>query len=555
MLATPLLFILSGCSMNDAQQSNSIIDNDFKVEEEQDIERFSDNKHLTEDYFSWIDEEDDRMLSELSSENAANNALEDKVIETFAARNENYNAFFEHLSEATDENYILNPGIPQSLSINLKNTTPKVIRMALEKTYDIQFTEAGPSTWIVEPKRPDTRFYQIDHIGIKRSGSSNMDISSQTNSSNNSNNNQNSAASLTTEYDNSEFWSNLESTVRQIIDADDNQTSETAITEESESSRADISKVNAVKKQVTIDQNLGIMAVTAFKEEHRNVQLYLDSIREIATQQVIIEARILQVALDNKSRKGLNLTFNTGKFGNGGVNLADPDMPVLKFDWNKAGAKPDNGSDFAAAINFLEKQGKVEVISSPKISAMNNQLAVIKVGEEKYFATQSTNTTNSNSNNSTTTNNVEKEALFSGIAFYIVPSIIHDEQEQRDLVTIHLRPSISHITTERTLVSGTGQNNDTSKSTESYINLPKISTTQVDTIVRLFDNEIAVIGGLTSLIQDESNSRLPHGPNTDKSSSTQKIETVILLKAHIVNDRDKSRAHRHWSKTAKAMRG
>ena len=500
-----------------------------------------------------FDDEDDQQLSlSLINDEAYDNSNTEVLnIKQFSAKDENKDLFFHHLSQVTGENYIINPGIPAILSINLNNTNSRVIRLALEKTYDIQFTEAGKSTWVVEPKRPITKFYHIDHVGIKRSGTSSMNVSSQTTTrSTSGNNDSGAAASLSTIYDNSNFWANLKATVNQIIgNTDEEESTTTAI---DESSREDIKKINDVKKKVTIDENLGIMAVTAFKDEHENVRKYLDSIQEIASQQVIIEAKILQVTLDKKSSRGLNLSFEGSDFG-GKVNLADPDQPILSF--SKSNTQSTNDS-FNAAINYLEKQGKVEVISSPKISAMNNQLAVIKVGEERYFATQSSSTDNT-SNSSNTTNSYEKEALFSGIAFYLVPSIVHDEQQQRDLVTIHLRPSTSSISTEKTLVTSSSDNNanNNKQASEIYLNLPKISTTQVDTIVRLFDNETAVIGGLTSEIQEQQNAALPHGPKTDSNQYSQKIETVILLKAHIVNDDDTSRSRHSRRAYNRRIRG
>ena len=80
---------------------------------------------------------------------------------------------------------------------------------------------------------------------------------------------------------------------------------------------------------MTIDET-GIMAVTAFKDEHEYARKYLDSIQEIASQQVTVEAKILQVTLDKKSSRGLNLSFEGSDFG-GKVNLADPDQPILSL--------------------------------------------------------------------------------------------------------------------------------------------------------------------------------------------------------------------------------
>lgn len=521
-------------------------DNDTTVSTDQDL--------YDEDTISEVSRR--TMLSDNDDADLEDNP---KRIEYFGANKEDKNSFFNNLSKSTGENYIVNQGIPNSISISMYDVTGSELRKALEQTYDIQFTKEGRS-WIVEPKRPVTQWYRVDHVSIKRSGSSSMDVSSESASSNTKKSESSSTASLNTEYDNSAFWISLKATVEQIVHIDDEDATDEitpVATEKRQKKRQDIHKINDRKKSVSVDENLGLIVVTAYKDEQIRVKQYLDSIKDVSSQQVIIEARILQVTLDEKSSKGLNLNFSSNKMGTGSVNLSDPDQPILKYQSKRTGDGDETG--FVAAIHYLEKQGHVEVISSPKISAMNNQLAVIKVGEERYFATQNSSTQNNGGSN-TTSNTVNKEALFSGIAFYLVPSIIHDEDQQRDIVTIHLRPSISHISTERTLLSGGTSNADSSStSSEQYVDLPKISTTQVDTIVRLLDNEIAVIGGLTSVVDESEKSGLPGRMKSGGSAHRSKIETVILLRAHIVRDEDNMRRYNpneKWNKANdKLMRG
>jgi MSHA biogenesis protein MshL len=187
-------------------------------------------------------------------------------------------------------------------------------------------------------------------------------------------------------------------------------------------------------------------------------------------------------------------------------------------------------SNFAALLNFLEGQGDVHVLSSPRIATLNNQKAVLKVGTDEFYVTEVTGGTASTTTTSGTAPTVKVQPFFSGISLDVTPRI--DENNE---IILHVHPSVSTVSTvNKTLDLGT---------TMGTYNLPLASSSvsETDSVVRARDGQIVAIGGLMrqATISDESG--LPMLPKTifgQTSRSTEKRELVILLKPTVV-DSDK----------------
>ena len=191
---------------------------------------------------------------------------------------------------------------------------------------------------------------------------------------------------------------------------------------------------------------------------------------------------------------------------------------------------------FAALLNFLETQGNVHVLSSPRIATLNDQKAVLKVGTDEFFVTNVSSTTTTGTA-TTTTPSVTLQPFFSGIALDVTPSI-----DKNDDIILHVHPSVSVVTTvNKTVDLGTsgGQANT--------LNLPLASSSvsETDSIVRAHDGQIVAIGGLMRQASTNDSSGLPGLPKTlfgQTNTSTQKRELVILLKATVVD------SNKDWSK-------
>jgi MSHA biogenesis protein MshL len=267
---------------------------------------------------------------------------------------------------------------------------------------------------------------------------------------------------------------------------------------------------------------------------------------------VILEAKIVDVQLKNSFQSGVNWAAfrnNPNSFTSGGVLSPGTSLAPTGSLTNGlvtaipgatiAAASAATGSlfglafqtsNFAALLNFLESQGDVHVLSSPRIATLNNQKAVLKVGTDDFFVTN-VSTTTVTGTATTSTPNVTLQPFFSGIALDVTPSINENGE-----IILHVHPSVSQVSTvNKTINLGT---------TGGSITMPLASSSvsETDSIVRARDGQIVAIGGLMRQAASNDNSGLPGLPKsvfgqTDQSS--EKRELIILLKPTIVdNDKD-----------------
>jgi MSHA biogenesis protein MshL len=195
-------------------------------------------------------------------------------------------------------------------------------------------------------------------------------------------------------------------------------------------------------------------------------------------------------------------------------------------------------ANFAALLNFLETQGKVQVLSSPRVATMNNQKAVLKVGTDEFFVTniQSATTvaTAAGTTAGTPVPTVTVQPFFSGIVLDVTPQI--DENNQ---ILLHIHPSVSQVTTD---------NKDISLGAAGNLRLPLAKSTinETDTVVRLSDGNIVALGGLMKMDLRDNRGGLPGvsdggfgGLFRNTSLQVVKKEMIVLIKPTIIqSDRD-----------------
>ena len=190
--------------------------------------------------------------------------------------------------------------------------------------------------------------------------------------------------------------------------------------------------------------------------------------------------------------------------------------------------------DFSAYLELLETQGKTNILSSPKISTLNNQKAIIKVGKDEFFITEvSTNTESSGIGNPIQNQEIKFTPFFSGIALDVTPQINDDDE-----VTLHIHPSITRVEDQLKEFTINGE----AGSLPMAINTVRES----DSIIKAKNGQIVVIGGLMQETKEESKrgvamlSQIPYLGNLFRvnKGKTQKSELVILLKPTVINDDD-----------------
>ncbi|MGZ3241492.1 MAG: pilus (MSHA type) biogenesis protein MshL, partial [Burkholderiaceae bacterium] len=317
-------------------------------------------------------------------------------------------------------------------------------------------------------------------------------------------------------------------------------------------------------RSVVVSPQSGVVVVRGMWEELRNVSAYLKATQLSVDREVILEAKILEVTLSDSSQSGVNwaafrnrsnsrlsagviapssvlqtsgslasgvTTFNPAL--NGGQLSSTPGQDFSSSVPGLAGLGTLFGlafqtSNFAALISFLESQGKVHVLSSPRIATVNNQKAVLKVGTDEFFVTNVTTTTTTGTA-TTTTPSVTLQPFFSGVALDVTPQI-----DESGNIILHIHPSVSNVTTvDKSINIG---------SASFTLPLASSAISETDSVVRGQDGHIIAIGGLMRQSTTSERSQVPGAGDVpvvgalfrNTNQVTEKRELVILLKPTVI---------------------
>jgi MSHA biogenesis protein MshL len=203
-------------------------------------------------------------------------------------------------------------------------------------------------------------------------------------------------------------------------------------------------------------------------------------------------------------------------------------------------------ANFAALLTFLETQGNVQVLSSPRLATLNNQKAVLKVGTDEFFVTGVSTTSTVSGGATQTTPSITVQPFFSGIVLDVTPQIDEDGN-----IILHIHPSVSEVTESTRVVNFGGGLTD-----QVRLPLAKSTVNETDTIVRVADGNIVAIGGLMSVDARDNRGGLPGitegglgdlARNTDRRAA--KRELVILLKPTVIQ------SDRNWEQDLGETRG
>ena len=306
-----------------------------------------------------------------------------------------------------------------------------------------------------------------------------------------------------------------------------------------------------------------MIIVRALPSELRAVEKLIDDIQDVIQRQVIIEAKILEVELNERYQSGINWSalslaganrYQLNQVGGGSIfggsgvtsiagNTGDLDPSALsQVNGSSTSAfggmfslALNIGSGFSAFIELLKTQGDVHVLSSPQVSTVNNQKAVIKVGTDEFFITDVQNNTSTTTSVASTQSNVRLTPFFSGVALDVIPQI-----SKGGKIILHVHPSVSNVSEKV---------KDISVSSTSTLSVPLAisSIRESDSIISAKSGQIVVIGGLMQNTTEQRESKVPllgdiplvgslfrHSQEIKKKS-----ELVILLKP-IVVDSDKT---------------
>lgn len=435
--------------------------------------------------------------------------------------------FFLSLMQSAGQNLLVHPEVTGNITFSLSNVNLEEVLAAVRDSYGYDYRRTSYG-YQIQPNQAITRTYDLNYLNVQRLGTTDTRVSSgQVTSSDNtgvgvggtttsSTSSTVNASQLLTS-SNVDFWAEIREVIAMMIG-------------------------NEEGNQVVVNPQAGLLVVRAASADQQAVENFLRQAQRNLQRQVILETKILEVNLSDGFQAGINWSFLQGQKGislggfattAGGVNI--PNIPLEGPDGigGVFGATFDFGN-FEGVVQLLETQGDVRVLSSPRISTLNNQKAVIKVGTDEFFVTDVSTTTTSLAGGTTAPDlDITLTPFFSGISLDVTPQI-----DENDQITLHVRPTVSRVQDQNKSIQ--------LGSADNVFNLPlALSTTrQSDSIVRARSGQVVVIGGLLENrnSNDDANvpwlSKLPFAGALfqQQRKSLEQTELVILMRPQVVND-------------------
>ncbi|MFQ5487046.1 MAG: pilus (MSHA type) biogenesis protein MshL [Gammaproteobacteria bacterium] len=468
-----------------------------------------------------------------------------------SANNTPARTVFMSLVKGTPYSMVIHPQVKGTISLQLKDVTIEESLKVIREIYGYDYRREGNRFLILGPGM-QTRIYPVNYLNFNRKGHSNTRVSSgelsdiiassttNGNTRNISNTQSRRQGIQVDTLSESNFWKTLKKSLEDLIGKKEG-------------------------RRVVIDPQAGMAIIRALPGELETVRHYLELAQATINRQVILEAKIIEVELKDGFQSGINwaalgdprntdvllsqvgggsLLRGSGKSvlagSAGNVNPGGPFPPLDASAISAFGgifSISIQGSDFAAFFEFLKSQGDVHLLSSPRVSTVNNQKAVIKVGGDEFFVTGVSNEQITTGNITTLNPQVELTPFFSGIALDVIPQI--DEQEH---VILHIHPTISEVTEKNKSFVVSGEDFD--------LPLANRIVRESDNVVRARSGQIIIIGGLMKEASTADNASVPllgDIPLLGNLFKHQRItrikkELVILLKPSIMGP------HETWNR-------
>ena len=449
-------------------------------------------------------------------------------------------SFFSGIVQDTPFSVAVHPEVSGAISLNLKQVDLNQVFELVGEIYGYDIQRRN-NIYRIYPAGMRTETFSVNYLLMQRNGATQTSITSggvsqsggggggsngssgnggsngQNNFSGNSSGNSgggggagsgtgNNGTNITTNT-NTDFWADLLTTLSSMVGTEDG-------------------------RNVMVTPQAGLVSVKAMPNEIREVKEFLEISEQNVQRQVILEARILEVSLDDDYQQGINwsevlanggstdfqFSNSNGSMGNS-ISAALGGVTSLSFV-NK---------DFSGVLSLLSTQGNVQVLSSPRVTATNNQKAVIKVGNDEYFVTDVSSQSTISSSTTSVVPNIELTPFFSGIALDVTPQI-----DQDGGVMLHVHPSVIETREQEKVV--------TLNQEQFILPLAQSNIRESDTIIRANSGEIVVIGGLMQSNISETDSKTPILGDIpilgnlfkNRRETEVKKELVILLKATVV---------------------
>jgi MSHA biogenesis protein MshL len=480
-------------------------------------------------------------------------------------------------------NVDIHPGIEGNVTLNAIDQTLPQILSRISRQVDMRYEIDGNSL-IVVPDTPFLRNYKVDYVNMARDASSEVAVSTQISTTGTaavgataSTGGGNNSTTTINNTSRNRFWDTLVQNVKDVLRETDKvlppgssetQTEQssrqttTGTGEQQASSRrrtparsatttiagspnaaefqeAEVTTTRRITYReaasVIANPETGIISVRANSRQHEKVQEFLDAVVGSARKQVLIEATVVEVQLNDRYQAGVDwsrianggsgITFQQSLLGG---NLASPPTFILNY----ANPSARIGGNISATVRLLDSFGTTRVLSSPKLMVLNNQTALLKVVENRVFFTVKAETT-TNQTTAITTFTTTANSVPVGFVMSVTPQI-----SDANGVLLNVRPTISRITGFVT------DPNPQLAAAGVVSRVPEIQTREMESVMQVSSGQVAVLGGL---MQDSSQknrdglpvlSRVPAVGDafSFRDDEVRKTELVIFMRPIVTRE-------------------
>ncbi len=433
---------------------------------------------------------------------------------------------------------LMHPDVSGTLSVTLRGVTVTEALESIRDVYGYDFKIEGRRIIIYAPTL-QTRIFTVNYPNSQRVGSSELRVSAGGTQNAGSASGSSGAASSgsagqqpetskVSTTNKTDFWSELSGAIKGMVGGEG--------------------------RSVITSPQAGIMAVRAMPDELRQVEKFLKAAQIAVERQVMLEAKLVEVELRDGFQSGVNWgafaagadaalavgvlgsgVTNTNMLLQGGTTTLSGVVPVpsVATAGGLFGLALQTNS-FGAVLGFLETQGDVQTLSSPRVATLNNQKAVLKVGTDSFFVTNvsggsSPSSSSSSTGNTTTMPTITLTPFFSGISLDVTPQV-----DDGVNVTLHVHPAVTSVTE-------TSKQIDLGAAGNYKLPLASSAVNETDTLVRIQDGRIVAIGGLMQMDSSRNVSGVPGTTGSifaplfgNKASAGRKREVIVLIKPTII---------------------
>lgn len=467
-------------------------------------------------------------------------------------------------------NIDVHPGIAGSVTLNAIDQTLQQLLSRISKQVDMRWELDGPNL-VVMPDSPYLRIYKVDYVNMERITQGTVGVSTQIatpggQSSGGAGGGAGGVNTSTTTVRNTadnKFWERLVENIKDILRETDKilpgggptgpaqQLAATAVPAGLAPGGAPAAAASNVTfreaASVIANPEAGVLTIRATSRQHEKIQEFLDQVMVNAKRQVLLEATIAEVQLNNQYQQGID--WSLVRRGSAGFSVSQTSAGT------PAGVNPILfnlgyvASGITASVRLLESFGNVRVLSSPRLSVVNNQTAILKVVDNRVYFTIKADTT-TNQLTTLTTFTTTPNIVPVGFVMNITPQI-----SDTDIVLLNVKPTVSSIIDKVNdpnpalanpcgVISTVGGGIATCGIPPIISSIPVIQTREMESLIKVNSGQIAVLGGL---IQDSINDIEDAVPIlgslpglgalfTQRKKVNTKTELVIFLRTVVVKD-------------------